>query len=250
MSVALVTGSTAGIGLAYARALALRGVGLVLVARDAERLARRAQELRTAYGVVAEVLPADLATPQGLRDVEARLSDPARPVRWLVNNAGFGIGRPFGEADLAAEDRQLDVLVRAPLHLTRAAVPGMVERGDGLVVNVSSVAGFVPRGTYAAAKAWVTNFTLGLHGELAGTGVRVQALCPGWTRTEFHDRAGLDMRWVPRTMWLTAEQVVEGSLRDLARGRVVSVPGWQYKPLPALARALPPAALARMIGGR
>ncbi|NHC46609.1 SDR family NAD(P)-dependent oxidoreductase [Motilibacter aurantiacus] len=250
MDVALVTGATAGIGFAYARALAVRGAGLVLVARDGERLARRAGELRSAYGVTVDVLPADLATPEGLRAVEDRLSAPARPVRWLVNNAGFGLGRPFGEAELCEEDRLLDVLVRAPLHLTRAAVPGMVERGDGVVVNVSSVAGFVPRGTYAAAKAWVTSFTVGLHGELAGTGVRAQALCPGWTRTEFHDRADLDMGWVPRSMWLSAERVVEGSLSDLARGRVVSVPGWRYKPLPALARALPPALLARVAARR
>lgn len=247
MSSALVTGATAGIGWAYARELAAHGLDLVLVARDAERLESRARELREAYAVAVEVLPADLADREQLRTVESRLSDPDRPpVSWLVNNAGFGLATPFGESDVRDQERALDVMVRAVLVLTKAALPGMVERGSGVVVNVSSVAGFLRNGSYSAAKAWVTAFTEGLVPEVRGTGVRVQALCPGLTRTEFHARSGEDVSGLPGLAWLTPEEVVCASVRDVARGRVVCVPGWQYAVFPVLARVLPRSLLLRM----
>ncbi|RZS90953.1 hypothetical protein EV189_0183 [Motilibacter rhizosphaerae] len=245
MPTALVTGATSGIGWAYARRLAHQGFDLVLVARDGPRLEGRAEELAV-YGVGTEVLVADLADREQLRSVEVRLSDPARPVDWLVSGAGFGLATPFGETDVRDEERLLDVLVRAVVVLTKAALPGMVERGGGTVVTVSSVAGFLRRGTYSAAKAYATAFTEGLVEELRGTGVRVQALCPGLTRTEFHARSGDDVDRIPGWVWLDVDQVVEGSLRDLGRGRVVSVPGWQYAALPAFTRAVPPSLLRRI----
>ncbi|WP_166347535.1 SDR family NAD(P)-dependent oxidoreductase [Phytoactinopolyspora limicola] len=237
MPTALVTGPTAGIGLAFARALAARGFDLILVARDEARLQSVAAELRSAHGIVADVLPADLAART--THVEARLQDPDRPVDLLVNNAGFALRRPFLANDIADEEQMLDVLVRAVLRLTHAAIPPMVERGHGAVVNVSSVAAWVPRGTYSAAKAWVTAFTEGLARQLAGTGVRAMALAPGFTRTEFHDRAEMTMTGLPSWLWLDADPLVQAALRDLQRGKTVSVPGALYKVMAAALPRLP-----------
>ena len=226
---ALVTGATAGIGNAFARALAARGTDLVLVARDAVRLGSVAEQLRTDHGVEVEVLSADLADREQLERVAVRLRDGQCPVDLLVSNAGFGLKQRFAGGDLAGEERLLDVLVRAVLVLTHAAVPGMVGRGRGVVVTVSSVAGFMPAGTYSAAKAWATTFTTSLAGELAGTGVTATALCPGYVHTEFHGRAGIRMERLPEFVWLDADQLVAACLADVARGRTISVPGGQYK---------------------
>ncbi|RKS80536.1 hypothetical protein CLV35_0973 [Motilibacter peucedani] len=246
MPTALVTGASSGIGAAFVERLAARGFDLVLVARDAARLEIRAAEVRDAYAVAAEVLPADLSDREQLRLVEVRLSDPERPVDLLVNNAGFSLGADFGESDVRDEERLLDVLVRAVVVLSKAALPGMVERGGGAVINVSSIAGLLPNGTYSAAKAYVTSFTEGLATSLAGTGVRVQALCPGLTHTEFHSRAGLDLRRAPSFVWTTAEQVVDTSLRDLDRGRLVSLPGWTTAVFARVAPLLPRAVLRQV----
>ena len=229
MPAALVTGATAGIGLSFARQLAADGHDLILVARDVERLGRVAAELRTVHANGVEVLSADLVTAEGVGAVEERLQDPNRPVDLLVNNAGFSLRKPFVASDIADEEAMLDVLVGAVLRLTHAALPGMIGRGHGAVVNVSSVAGWVPRGTYAAAKAWVTSFTQGLDGQLEGTGVRAMVLVPGFVRTEFHDRARIDMSALPSFLWLDADDVVRAGLRDLRRGRTVSVPGAVYR---------------------
>lgn len=242
MSTALVTGATAGIGAEFARQLAARGHDIVLVARDAARLDSTAAALSDRFGVAATPLPADLTTDDGCAAVAARLGDPDAPVEVLVNNAGFGMYRRFGEAELADEERQLDLNVRAVLRLTHAAVRAMTARGSGQIVNVSSVAGFVPRGgnaTYSAAKAWVTIFSEGLAVQLAGSGVRVTAVCPGFTRTEFHERADADMSHVPDRMWLDASTVVAEGLADAAKGRPISVPSRQYKGLVLGARLAP-----------
>jgi short-subunit dehydrogenase len=249
----LITGPTAGIGRAFARRLARDGHDLVLVARDGQRLAALARSLGSSYGVAVEVLAADLADDSDLRRVEDRLADRSRPVDLLVNNAGFTLNRRFLTGDVDAEERMLRVLVLAVLRLSRASAPGMVARGHGAIINVSSVAGFVPQGTYSAAKAWVTSFSEGLAGELGGTGVRVLALCPGFTRTEFHQRAGQDMGATPTWLWLEAPRVVDAALRDLRRGVVVSVPGVQYKALVGLARHVPATTLrrvSRLVRGR
>jgi hypothetical protein len=241
---ALVTGATAGIGLAFAEALAAEGQALVLVARDEPRLASVAERL-SGHGIQAQALPADLATDDGCLRVMERLADAEHPIDILVNNAGFGLNQTFVGGDLAAEERLLDVLVRATLKLTHAAGQAMVARGSGSIINVSSVAGWVPMGTYSAAKAWVTLFTEGLAVELAGTGVTATAVCPGFTRTEFHERAGMRTSPIPDLAWLSAKRVAEEGLRDARAGRTLSVPSKRYGSLALAAQYMPRPLLRR-----
>jgi hypothetical protein len=243
---ALITGSTAGIGLAFAEVLAEEGSDLVLVARSTERLTALAERLSAQHGVQAEALPADLSTDEGCRAVTRRLGSPALPIDLLVNNAGFGVNQAFVGGDLAEEERMLDVLVRATLRLTHAALPGMVDRGAGVVINVSSVAGWLPVGTYSAAKSWVTVFTEGLAVELAGTGVTATAVCPGLTRTEFHERADMEVGSLPGFAWLEARRVAEEGLRAARAGRVISVPSKRYSGLSTAAQYTPRPILRRL----
>ncbi|GGM10502.1 dehydrogenase [Dactylosporangium sucinum] len=227
--IALITGATAGIGAAFARELAAEGYDLVLVARDEARLGAMAAELSS---VDVAVLPADLATPEGCDTVAARLTDPARPVDLLVNNAGMSLNRSFLRSTVELEEALLRLNVNAVMRLTLAALPVMTERGRGDIVNVSSVSGFaalMPGSTYPASKAWVTNFSVSQGQLVRGYGVRVMALCPGYTRTEFHDRAGIDVSKTPSWMWLDAGAVVRAGLKDLRKGKLVSVPDWKYK---------------------
>jgi short-subunit dehydrogenase len=239
MPTALVTGATAGIGHEFALQLAAQGHDLVLVARDAARLERVAEELRSRYGADVETLAADLSDRARLQAVADRIGDADRPVDVVVNNAGFALKGRFLQNDIADEERHLDVLVRAVLVLSHAAGRAMAARGRGRIINVSSVASFIASGTYSAAKAWVTTFTEGLASELAGTGVTATALCPGFTHTEFHDRAGIRMDGMPGFMWLDAQRLVADCLADVEKGRVVSVPGLQYKAIVGLLRVVP-----------
>jgi uncharacterized protein len=240
---ALVTGATAGIGLEFARQLARRGHDLVLVARDEPRLASVADELRAAHGVEVEVLRADLVDAADLALVEHRLADRERPVDLLVNNAGFGLKKRFLDNPVDDEVAMLQVLVTAVLRLSHAALGAMTERGHGGVINVSSVAAFLPRGTYSAAKAWVNSFSEWAAHEYRGAGVTVTALCPGFTKTEFHER--MQVRRGDGFLWLDAEFLVDKALEDHAKGRVFSVPGAQYKAVVALSRAVPTGVLQR-----
>ncbi|MCU1693527.1 MAG: Short-chain dehydrogenase/reductase [Frankiales bacterium] len=244
--VALVTGATAGIGAQFAEQLVSRGCDLVLVARDTGRLEALADRLRE-RGAQVEVLPADLATDEGCARVEWRLGE---GVDLLVNNAGLGNPGVFHEGTRESEEHMLRVNVRAVLRLTHAALPPMVARGRGRVLNVSSVAGFAPgaRGaTYSASKAWVTNFSESLHLQYAPRGVTVTALCPGFTRTEFHSRAEMDVSGVPGPLWLSGRRVVKDALDDLDAGKPLSVPGAQYKVVVALSRLVPSGLRARVL---
>jgi len=239
MTTSLITGATAGLGAAFARRLASDGHALVLVARDAARLEKYTVELRADHGVRVEVLPADLATDTGVDAVARRLADREAPVDVLVNNAGFGNPGGFLDASVEDELRMLKVHCEAVLRLTSAAAEAMRERGRGWIVNVASVAAFLPRGTYGASKAWVVSFTEGVSRELAGSGVRLMALCPGFVRTEFHARAGMGTSNIPDWAWLDADRVVDAAVRDLAVGKVVSVPDARYRAVVTLARLAP-----------
>ncbi|MFI9642732.1 SDR family NAD(P)-dependent oxidoreductase [Micromonospora sp. NPDC051925] len=238
---ALITGATAGIGAAFARQLAAEGWDLILVARDATRLDTTAAELTGRYGNRVEVIPADLSTDDGCARVERRLAT-GDPVHLLVNNAGLSLSRPFLRSSVADETQLLRLNVHAVLRLTLAALGPMVERGDGAVINVSSVAGFgpvMPGSTYPASKAWVTSFSESIGQSARASGVHVMALCPGYTRTGYHERTGIDMSGMPRWIWLQADDVVAEALRDLRKGKSVSVPDWKYKLAVASLRHVP-----------
>jgi short-subunit dehydrogenase len=226
------------LGAGYARRFARDGYDLVLVARDVDRLVDLAAELRAAHRIDVEVLPADLSDAGDRDKVCARL---AAGVQVLVNNAGFGTSGELWSTEPAVLQRQLDVNVTAVMHLTRAALPPMRAAGKGSVINIASVAGLLSgRGsTYSASKAWVVSFSEGLANGLTGTGVGVHAVCPGFVRTEFHQRAGIDMASIPGPLWLSVDDVVDESLADVAKGTVVSIPGVQYKVLTTAGRLVP-----------
>ncbi len=253
MPLALITGASVGLGAEFARQLAASGHDLVLVARDGVRLERARRELSARHGVMVDVLLADLGTDDGCASVERRIADTDRPVDLLVNNAGIGIYAAFGKTALADEERQLDLNVRAVVRLSHAAVRVMTERNQGRIVNVSSVAGFVPRGgnaTYAASKAYVTLFSESLALQLRDAGVSVTAVHPGFTRTEFHKRATADMSHVPKALWLSPEVVVREGLADAMRGKVMSVPTRRYRTLLLLVRLVPRSLLRRVMARR
>jgi short-subunit dehydrogenase len=249
-ALALVTGPTAGIGQVFARKLAASGTHLVLVARNAERLHGLADELTRSHAIQVEVLAADLAQPSDLRGVEDRVE--ALDLDLLVNNAGFGLRGRFLQLPADEHERMVRVHVIAPIRLARAALPGMIARGRGQIVNVSSLAGFSPAvggSLYGATKACLTYFSEALGIEIAGTGVQIQALCPGFTHTEFHERARMDEEAIPAWMWMDAQEVVEASLHALEQGKAVCVPGARNRSLAALMGALP-RPVARWIAGR
>jgi short-subunit dehydrogenase len=250
MGTALVTGATSGIGAAFARRLASDGYDLVLVARDTARLDATAAELTSAHGVRVEVIAADLAVPERRRAVVDRLAaEPA--VDLLVNNAGIGTGSDFWTSPYEQVHGQLELNVTAVMELTHAALPGMLARRSGGVVNVASVAGLLPgRGsTYSAGKAWVIAFSEGLAAGLAGTGVKLLAVCPGFVRTEFHQRAGIDMSSTPGGMYTDVDVVVDAALKGLAGDKVLVVPGARYRAIVLLAR-IAPRPLVRRITSR
>ncbi|RZT17936.1 hypothetical protein EV589_2185 [Mycobacterium sp. BK558] len=248
--VALITGPTSGIGEGFARRYAVDGYDLVLVARDVTRLDRLAAELRDQQGTRVEVIRADLSESADRETVAERLR---AGVRVLVNNAGFGTAGEFWSAPYEQLQSQLDVNVTAVMALTHAALPAMLAAGEGTVLNVASVAGLLPgRGsTYSASKAWVVSFSEGLANGLGGTGVGVHALCPGFVRTEFHERAGIDMAGTASFLWLDVDDVVRETMADMAKGRVVIIPGLQYKALTTGGRLVPRnvvRALTRVVG--
>jgi short-subunit dehydrogenase len=246
---ALVTGASSGIGAAFARRLAAEKYGLVVVARDLDRLTATAESLRAEHGAPVEVITADLGTDAGCEVVATRLQDPARPIDLLVNNAGLSLNTSFLRSTVEKETQLLSLNVHAVMRLTLAALPGMVDRKRGEIINVSSVSGFgaaMPGSTYPASKAWVTNFSESVALSVARFGVRVMALCPGYVRTNFHERAGINMSKTPGVLWLDADKLVQEALRDLRRGKVVSVPTWRYKVAVFALRHLPRPLLQRV----
>ena len=236
--VALVTGASSGIGAVFARRLARDGYGLILVARRRERLEELARELAG-----AEVLPADLTREQDVRRVAARIAAEPR-LEMLVNNAGFGTMGRFFEADLELQLDMHRLHIMATVQLTHAALRAMVARGKGAVIHVSSVAAFgsAPGSvSYSATKAWMNHFTEGLDLDLKSKGspVKVQALCPGFTITEFHDAAKIDRKRIPGWLWMRAEEVVDASLAGLAKGELIVIPGAVYQALAKLEAWMP-----------
>jgi short-subunit dehydrogenase len=245
---AIVTGASAGIGAEFARALAARGYDLLLIARDGMRLKELAERLRAESHVQATALAADLTDTIGLARAEEAVRS-ERELSLLVNNAGFGTAGAFARSDLTREDQEIRLNVLALVHLTHAALPGLIARGEGGIINVSSVQGFIPSAfiaTYGATKAFVNSFTESLSSELAGTGVKVQTLAPGFTRTEFQTRANIKTDAVPTSAWMTPEAVVSASLRAFDRGDLLCVPGAQNQALLGLGKVLP-RALTRKI---
>jgi short-subunit dehydrogenase len=251
MSTALVTGASAGIGRAFAAGLAARGHDVVLVARDGARLEELGAELTAAHGVTVDALAADLLTDQGITAVATRLVDVDRPVDLLVNNAGFGTYGRFVELDVAHEVEEVELNVVALLRLTHAALRAMEARGSGVILNVASLAAYQPNpisATYGATKAFVHSFTHAVREEARGTGVTVMLVCPGYTHTEFHERAGLGPTDVPEFVWQSADTVVAAALRDLDRGRSVSIPGVLNQTAAALSSAAPASITGRVAG--
>ena len=238
---ALITGASSGLGAEFARQLAERGADVVLVARDKDALQSVAARLRESYGVEVEVLVADLTDPRQRDNVVKRLEDEQRPIEMLVNSAGHGLPLAFERNDIEDEARHLALHVEVPMRLARAALGPMLARGSGRIVNVASVAGFIPRGTYGAVKAWVISFSRWANVRYAPRGVTVTAVCPGYVHTNFHERLGLPpgQEGIPEGMWLNASDVVRESLHDAARGRAVSVPSLKYKLLVGLSRLVP-----------
>lgn len=250
MSLAVITGASSGLGVTFARKLAKLGYDLTLVARRRDRLEQVAADLMREYKIRAEPLVADLASDAGIAAVEGYLES-APGLELLVNNAGFGTAGLFFDADIASQDQMHRLHVLATMHLSHAALRRMVKQGSGAIVNVSSVAAFaIGAGSvsYGATKAWINAFTKALDTELRviNSQVKVQALCPGFTITEFHDTLGMDRKLVPGWLWMQADKVVDDSLGALKSGKVIVVPGWQYKILVALLKHLPEFALRKM----
>jgi short-subunit dehydrogenase len=238
---ALITGSTSGIGAEFARRYAALHHSLVLVARNKTRLDAQAAELAATFFIDAEVLAADLGTDDGCALVEARVADGGRPIDVLINNAGFGLGVDFLHSTIDDEEQLLRVLTRAPMRITKAALPGIAARNNGVVITVSSVAAYLNYSTYGAAKRWALRFSETLSRQLTGTNVRAIALCPGLVHTEFHQRGKVEIGRTPKWLWLDVEQVVDECLRDLRRGKVVSIPSARYKVMIAIGRLMPAA---------
>ena len=244
---ALVTGATSGIGESFTRLLAENNYNIVLVARDLPRLQARAEQLQAKFKVQTHIIQADLATDSGCGVVEQYIAN--NQIDVLINNAGFGFNKAFTLSQLEAEQQLLDVLVRTPMRLMHVALPLMKERNKGVVINVSSVASFIAGGTYSASKSYLTVLSESLHTELADTNVKISALCPGFTRTEFHQRGRMSMKGLPSFLWLDADELVAKAWSDALKGEAISIPGWQYQLLVFVIKRLP-RSIVRKVGMR
>lgn len=241
MGTAMITGGTAGIGWAFARAFARRGLCLILVARTPERLDQAADSLRHEFGVAVRTVVADLSRRDDQARVAALLdgSDSSSNVDVLVNSAGFSVRPDLLEPDLRGYDEGVEVMQRAVMVLSGAAARAMNKRGRGWIINMCSVASFLTQSGYTAVKAWTLNYSESLSVQMADTGVLVTALVPGWVRTEFHARAGISGSSIPGPLWIDPDLLVEKCLKDVARGRTVSVPLLRWKLIVQVLRSAP-----------
>jgi short-subunit dehydrogenase len=234
MKLAVITGPTSGIGLAYAQELAREGYELLLVGRNEIKL----KQLQLDLNAKSEIFVADLSVQAEILRVGSHLEG-LNQIDLLVNNAGFGSSLPFSQNSLAEEIEQMEILMKAVMVLTHATLPKMIKQNSGIILNISSVAAWVPTGTYAAAKSWVTAFTESISAELKGSKVQVTAVAPGFTKTKFFDRSQMKDDDVPNWLWLTPEQVAKESLKDARSGQLISIPGAQYKAMSTVTRSLP-----------
>jgi len=239
---ALITGATVGIGASFARLMAKEGFDLVINARSVDKLEESASALRSEFGVEVTVLAADLATE--CEKVEAFIE--SHEIEVLINNAGFGLNQSFLASAREDEERVLDVLVRAPMRLMHAVLPQMRKRDSGTIINVSSVAAFIAGGHYSAAKSYLTVMSESLHTQMRTSNVKVSSLNPGFTRTEFHQRAGMKMGAIPASMWLDSDFLVKKAWSDARKGKAISIPGWQYKVMKAVIRIVPRSTVRKM----
>lgn len=248
MPTALITGASSGLGAEFARQLAARGADLVLVARDRRALQSFAVELREHFAVRVDLIFADLTVPRQLAAVERRVASVEQPIEVLVNNAGFGLPLTFERNEIDDEVTHLRLHVEAPMRIMHAALPSMLERGHGRIINVASVAAFMPRSTYGAVKRWVVSFSRWANVHYGSLGVTVTAVCPGFVHTNFHERMGLPpgKEGIASMLWLDAPSVVRQTLRAAARGRGVTIPSLRYKAIAAVVRVLPASLTARL----
>jgi short-subunit dehydrogenase len=240
---ALITGASVGIGDCFARLLASEGYNLVINARSKDKLEERAEFLRKTFNIEVEVLAADLATD--CEKVESYIE--SHEIEVLINNAGFGLNQSFLSSPIEEEQRVLDVLVRAPMRLMHAVLPQMRKRNSGVIINVSSTAAFIAGGHYSAAKSYLTVMSESLQTQMSTSNVKVSSLNPGFTRTEFHQRAGMKMGAIPNFMWLDGDFLVKQAWADARKGKAISIPGWQYKVLRTII-ALAPRRTVRKMG--
>lgn len=246
MASALITGGTSGIGAAFARQLAVAGYDLVIVARNRERLQSTAANLYASTGINVETMAADLADRRDVERVAARIEDPERPIDIVVNNAGAGLRTALASPDVAAHDHAFEVMCRAVLVLGGAAARAMRERGSGSIITISSLQTYLATGAYAANKAWVTAYSQSLAVELRGTGVTSTVVLPGWVRTEWHERAGVQRSSLPEFLWTNPDDVVRIALRDARKGKVVCIPTVRYRVIGWIVRHLPGSAVRRI----
>jgi short-subunit dehydrogenase len=247
--VALVTGASSGIGEALARRLAREGRRLVLVARRTDLLETLARELREAHGVAVDVVPADLTKAGAVTALLAEIAARGLTVDWLVNNAGFGTAGRFDRLPVERELDEIRLNVEALVELSGRCLPGMVQRGRGVVMNVASLGGFAPgpyMATYAATKAFVLSFSEAIAAELRGTGVQVLCVCPGFTRTEFQAKAEVDVHGIPDFAWMSADAVADQAVRAVGQGPVL-VNGVMNRLTAGMVRFVPRALTARLV---
>ena len=245
---ALITGTTSGIGKAFCELLAELGFNLVLVSRDSQRMKQQSQQLQHRYGnIQIQIIKADLSKLADIKKIELRLKSYKKPVSVLINNAGFGINSSFSKSAIQSQENLINCMVMAPMKLTHSAIKTMENIGGGIIINVSSVAAFMAGSTYCSAKSWLTVFSESLHGELKTNNVKIHSICPGFTRTEFHERCKQDVSGVPNIFWLKPEKIAEIAWRKANKGIVLSIPGIHYKGLVFLHRYAP-RLIVRMYG--